>query len=369
MLDETPNTLPANRLASYCERITPENCFIERCSEKAWGEMEALYKDEHKKGKGFAFGKQTEQWYGIDYYISPVADKDTGTWKRSSNDLLHLPDANLYIPRSLDLCPELPDEAQIQRIDKAITPPKLVVNDSIGRLWHRLDDRYALPKSSLTLLIRTPTSEHKPRECNKDGIITWDYDSATAMKSSFLTGIFSDAMAQETYDAHIAGLDWSLSKSSSGFTLSCYGYSDRLSDLALKLLMEFTDNFISESYFQTNKDKSIRGLKSYFQSKRADSLAMYYRNLLMNFRGDGMEASLEMAQTITLHDIIAHHESIWKDKDMMLECLYTGNVSENDAASFFDRATEIIKTRAEPLKLGQSKNSGWVPGKSKYVHC
>ena len=368
MLDETPDTLPAERLASYCEKVTPGNCFIERCSEKAWDEMEALYSGAHtivEKGKGFAFGKQTEPWYEIDYYISPVADKDINTWKRSSNDLLHLPDANLYIPRSLELCSELPDEARTQRIDKAIAPPKLVINDSIGRLWHRLDDRYALPKSSLTFLIRTPTSEHKPRDYRKDGSdpsMTWDYDSATAMKSSFLTGIFSDAMAQETYDAHIAGLDWSLSKSSSGFTLSCYGYSDRLSDLALNLLTQFTGNFIHESYFQTNKDKSIRGLKSYFQSKRADSLAMYYRNLLMNFRGDGMEASLEVAQAMTLNDVIAHHASIWKDRGITLECLYTGNVSEHDATKFFDRATDIIRTRAESLKLGHPQNSGWIPG-------
>lgn len=365
MLDETPDTFPAERLVRYCERITPENCFIERCSEKAWEEIVSLYKDAPATaGGGFAFGKQTEKWYGIDYYISPIDDSDTSNWKEASIDSLHLPEPNLFIPRSLELCPELPDEARTQRIDKPIDPPNLIENSPSGRLWHRLDDRYALPKSSLTLLIRTPISEHKLHDAADSGSSYWDYDSSTAMRSNFLTGIFADAMAQDTYDAHIAGLDWSLSKSSSGYTLSCYGYSDRLSDLALKVLTEFTGNFVNESYFQTNKDKAIRGLKSYFESKRADSLAMYYRNLLMNWRGDGMEKSLEIAQAITMDDVISQHSKIWNSKNIFLECLYTGNVSEKDARSFFDKAASIIKTRvsASPQIGNVSSDCGWVPG-------
>jgi insulysin len=373
MLDESPETFPAERLASYCKSITPENCFIERYSEKAWEEMETMYQDEQTPSEGsvngFAFGKQTEKWYEIDYYVSPVDDNDVKSWKNATSPSLHLPQPNLFIPRTLELCPELPEEARTQRIDKAIEPPKLIVNDSVGRLWHRLDDRYALPKASLTLLLRTPTSEHKLQKgSDSDAALYWDYDSATAMKSNFLTGIFADAMAQDTYDAHIAGLDWSLSKSSSGYTLSCYGYSDRLSDLALKLLTKFTamkgkGSFVNESYFQTNKDKTIRGLKSYFQSKRADSLAMYYRNLLMNWRGDGMEKSLEVAQAISLDDVISQHESIWSDAGMLLECLYTGNVSEKDARAFFERATDIVKSRAKSTQVGEAtQNWGWVPG-------
>lgn len=141
MLNETPDTLPAVQLASYCQRITPENCFIERYSEKAWEEMESLYiEGEHRETSesgSFVFGKQTERWYGIDYYLSPVSEQDIQSWKTASNTHLHLPHPNLFIPRSLDLCPELPPESRTQRIDKPIDPPKLVANDSnTGKLHH-----------------------------------------------------------------------------------------------------------------------------------------------------------------------------------------------------------------------------------------
>ena len=366
MLEETPDTLPAESLAGYCKQLVPSNCFIERCSEKAWKDVELQYENEQTNTAtgDFAFGKQTEEWYGIDYYVSPVADGDKKSWEKANNISLHLPDKNLFIPRTLELCHELPTEARSQQINKSITPPSLIINDSSGRLWYRLDDRYALPKSSLTLLLRTPTAEHKQRETKEsDAPVQWDYDTKTATKSNLLTGVFYESMAQDTYDAHIAGLDWSLSKSSSGFTLSCSGYSDRLSDFAVKLLAEFTDSsFVNESLFQTTKDKAIRGIKGFFQSKRADSLAMYYRNLLVNHRGYGVEKSLEVTQAISIDDIIAHHESIWNDNELKLECLYTGNVSNNEARDFYHKAVDIIKARASEMGNETPRRGNWVPG-------
>ena len=111
----------------------------------------------------FEFGPQTEKWYGVDYYVSPVDQKHISPWKASDDEEMafHLPKPNRYIPRTLGLSEDLPDEAKVQRIDKAIDPPKLIVNKPSGRLWWRLDDRYALPKASLTLLFRTATAENK----------------------------------------------------------------------------------------------------------------------------------------------------------------------------------------------------------------
>lgn len=76
-----------------------------------------------------------------------------------------------------------------------------------------------------------------------------------------------------------------------------------------------------------------------------------------------MEKSLEVAQAISLHHVISQHESIWSDAGMLLECLYTGNVSEMDARTFFERATDIVKSRAKSTQVGEATpNWGWVPG-------
>ena len=103
------------------------------------------------------------------------------------------------MPRTLELCSDLPDEAKVgPRIDKDIDPPELLLDTcrpqgeeekrarSIkGRLWHRLDDRYALPKSSLTLLFRNASVQYVNNGNDSDHTGQqqhhWHYDEATAI--------------------------------------------------------------------------------------------------------------------------------------------------------------------------------------------
>ena len=365
---------PLEETLEFCKLIMPENCFIERCSDGAWEEMEGTYGGEQNKDNK-VFGKKTEQWYSVDYFISPVDKEDISRWETGTNDDLHLPEPNRYIPRSLDLCPDLPEEAKVQQIEKSIEPPQLIINQpETGRLWWRLDDRYALPKASITLLIRTATAENKLRPINGEGSVdrSWGFDADTSMQSNFLTKIFSDAMAQTTYDAYLAGLYWSVSKSSSGFTLSCSGYSDRLPDFALHLLTDFCNvgasgdtSFLKESHFLTTKDKLVRGLKGYLESSRADSLALYYQNLLLSSKGMGVENNLEIVSATTLDDVVKKHEEIWTDNNMLIETFYTGNVSQKDAKDFYEKASNIIKStqsKVQDRAAKPIKSSSWIPG-------
>jgi insulysin len=239
MLEESEDTFPLETLAETVKLLCPSNCIVERCSEDAWGKaMEAEKETPSKEG----FGTKKEKWYGVEYHLSQIDQDVVASWeganKLMENEMkaseLSLPRPNQYIPRTLDLCPELPDEAkQGPRLDKPIEPPQLLIDDSMGRLFHRLDDRYALPKSSLTLLIRNAAVQNIKTGDH------WEYNDQASLSSSILMGAFSEAMAQETYDADLAGLRWSLSLGSSGIRLSFFGFSDRLPELGLTILGTF----------------------------------------------------------------------------------------------------------------------------------
>ena len=239
MLNETEDTFPLEAFLETIRMFAPKNCILERCSEGAFEEMQQT-RPENNNIKQSIFGKQIEKWYGVEYYLTPIDHSVTRAWEGSREEglgkiidpcALHLPRPNRYIPRTLELCSDLPGEAKKgPRIEKAIDPPKLLLNDANGRLFHRLDDRYALPQSSISFMIRNAAVHHT----KKNGI--WVYDAKSGLLSSLISGAFNEAMAQETYDAELAGLYWSVWLGSSGIKLSCFGFSDRLPELALKVL-------------------------------------------------------------------------------------------------------------------------------------
>lgn len=357
----------AQEFASY---LTAENCIIERCSEAAWEEMEALKFFAHF---GRAFGKKVEPWYGIEYYLVPVVD--CSGWNEMTPTALldpsrlHLPSFNRFIPRSLELVDELPDEAkQGPRIEKEIDPPTLLFTNGIGRLWHRLDDRYALPKSSLDVFIRHASVQHSLKGDE------WEFDPQASIHSSLLSSVFAQALAQETYDATLAGLHWSLSASSSGIRLSCTGFSDRLPDLAIKVLRDFLDgDFVSESYVETTKDRTVRNLSTYLSSRRADSHALHYQNLLFSQKQTVIDVSLDFAKNASLDSIKEHHRRLVQSTEFEVDCFFTGNVSERSATDFFAMVTQVLGRSKPPnastqIRLYGSDTRRLPLGKSVELH-
>ena len=380
MLNENETTFPLDDVIETLQLLVPSNCILERCSETAWNEavQQTENTEQSNDVSDNVFGKRIEKWYGVDYYLSPIDRDIAQAWNGSTNlafsngmDLkqLNLPRANRYIPRSLELCSDLPDEAKKgPRIEREIDPPKLIINTKEGHLYHRLDDRYALPQSSITFVVRNGAVNFSKTSNDAGSNGQWEFDQKKAILSSMMSGTFRAALAQDTYDADLAGLYWSLSLGSAGIKLSCFGYSDRLPDLALKVLGDFlSGDYLQATYFDSAKDRAVRGYRTFFQSRRADSHAVYYRDALITSRDTGVEDSLALAEAATLDAAVEHHKNILRDNETFINCLFTGNVSEDEAKKFFLEAKEKVKkAREQSLPSGAvatgSKSS--IPGKS-----
>ena len=112
-----------------------------------------------------------------------------------------------------------------------------------------------------------------------------------------------------------------------------------------------TEEFLSGDFLQprhlaSTKDRVIRGLRTYFEARRADSHAVYYRDALMASKDKGIDSSLALAQGVELSDMKNHFATILSNTEITFECLFSGNVSENDAKDFYMSATtEILKSR------------------------
>lgn len=370
MFNETRDTLPLQQLELLIQKMNPDNCIIERSSQEAWNELVKMKGDQTSDCDN-TFGFLKEQWYGIDYHLMPVARTTVDIWNNHSTLLadLHLPKTNKYIPTDLSLCSDLPQEAlNGPRIEKELEPPNLLINSTFGRLWHRLDDRYCQPKASFCILIRTPDVEHVWNENE----MAWEFDTETSMKSTLLMNIFTDALAQDTYDAKLAGLHWNIHKSSKGIMLKCTGYSQHLPALMENILKRFfasqdsnDDTFLSDRYFLSTKDSMIRHLRSYLQSQRADTYASYYTELLIASHGTGISHTAEVTESITLNDIKKHHALLSLSGRSQIDCLLSGNISENSATVLFSSMTQILQNALEGTTIDRDLPPlayKWIPG-------
>lgn len=379
MLNETRDTFPLHKLKILLRKMNPDNCMVERTSQEAWNELkmveEDVYigKDPTNNGDD-VFGFKKEKWYGIQYHLRPASRTQVNMWNDHSKLLadLHLPKKNEYIPTNLSLCPDLPQDAlQGPQIEKELLPPNLLHKSEFGRLWHRLDDRYCQPKASFSILIRTPDVENIWNDNTK----SWEFDTETSMKSVLLMNIFTDALAQDTYDARLAGLHWNLSKSSKGIVLKCAGYSQHLPSLMENIMKRFftskisgDGSFLTKRYFESSKDSMVRHLHSYLRSQRADVYASYYTELLISSQSKGISHTAKVIESITLKDIKDHHSILCLSGKFQIDCLFSGNFSENDATVLFSLIKSITNNAIVKNSTCRDLPSSaykWVPGPNK----
>jgi hypothetical protein len=102
-------------------------------------------------------------------------------------------------------------------------------------------------------------------------------------------------------------------------------------------------DFLKASYFESTKDRVIRGLRTYFESRRADSHAMYYRDALLASKDNGIDESLALATEADLASVKEQFERVLANSEVTLDCLFSGNVSAEEAKKFFFNANSRIK--------------------------
>jgi secreted Zn-dependent insulinase-like peptidase len=325
MLDEDESTFPLEAFKALLEYLNPDNLIVERCSQKAWSDAIASE----------STVKKTEQWYNIEYALTPNSNLVTalkGATLGSPSSSLHLPLPNRYIPRSLEIHPSLPTEARMgPRISLPMERPHLLLDVPGGRLFWRLDDRYSQPKSVLTVLLRNPSSCHRasspgapPRYCPVAGA-----------SSALYAALLEHALTQETYDAHCSGLHFSITATDAGFNLVVQGYSCRLGDFAAALLERMVSRRQpagDAAMFAVVKERRIRALKS-FHKERPDYAADHYVAAMLHpERVESYERREEITNSIEFQQMIEHvNDNALNPSKIFLEVFYTGNVGLDEA--------------------------------------
>ncbi|MCJ1310738.1 Insulinase (Peptidase M16) [Agyrium rufum] len=275
---------------------------------------------------------QKERWYGTEYRVEKIpkefeeAVHKAGTVSRGKIPKeLHLPHRNEFVPTRLTV--------EKKEVAEPAKSPLIIRNDASFRTWWKKDDQFWVPKASVSLMIRNPLVGCTGRN---------------SVKSLMYCHLVKDALEEYSYDAEIAGLDYSLGANSLGLSVDFSGYNDKMPVLMEKVLLCMRDLEIKADRFEIIKERITRDVKNWHFHQPYRQVGEFSRKLTVEkgWTKEDYEAELP---NLTPQDISEMAPQLLKQ--IHVESLMHGNLYKEDAL----RMTDLIESILKPLPLSSSQ--------------
>jgi insulysin len=270
-----------------------------------------------------------EKWYGTEYTYEKIPADFLADIQKAGNsttrDLLpelHLPHENQFIPTKLEVEKKETKEPAIE--------PKLIRNDEVARLWYKKDDTFWVPKANLFVNCRNTLP---------------NATAENSLKARLYTDIVRDALEEYSYDAELAGLDYSVSSHSMGIEIAVSGYNDKLSVLLEKVLLTMRDLEVKPDRFEIIKERLLRGLKNWDYQQPYNQVGDFTR-WLNSEKGYINDQILAELPHLTAADIQQFYPHLLRQ--MHIETFVHGNLYKEDALKLGDLVESTLKPRALP---------------------
>ncbi|RCN36619.1 peptidase, M16 family [Ancylostoma caninum] len=307
------------RIMEIVNMLSPENMFYTVVAKQFSGQE----------------GNIVEPVYGTEMRITDI-DKSTMDRFKSAIDTphpaLHMPEQNEYIPTKFE---QKPRETVKRYVDVAFFSehPRVIYDDVWCRIWFKQDDEYKLPKMVTKVAVTAPIIASDPR--------------ATMLSSMYLWCL-NDALAEETYNAELAGLKCQLELGTYGTNLKVTGYDEKQPLFVEHLVKRMTDFKPDPLRFEVLFDAIKRALENFAHSQPY-TLSQHYVQLLLSDKFWSKEQLLAVCKDMTVHDVEAF------GKDMLrafhVELFVHGNATEQEALSLGHAVAKTLReaTKSRPL--------------------
>jgi insulysin len=226
-----------------------------------------------------------ERWYGTEYALSPLPSRLlSASQPVAGQEDLALPAPNSFIPSDF----AVPDADRFAADGyRATKRPVLLRSTPRGRLWHKRDDQFFMPKANVFMLLRSPLLDATP---------------SNAVKSRLIVELVKDALTEYSYDAELAGLGYNIESQADGIGLSVDGYNDKLAVLCRYILEELAAFKVNAQRFGLIKDQVRRGYEN-FRLEAPYQHANYYATYLLVERMWTAEEKLRELDALTAEDV------------------------------------------------------------------
>lgn len=290
-----------------------------------------------------------EKWYGTEYSYEKIPaelmKELNGSAKMPSDNRLpdlHLPHKNNFIPNKL--------EVEKKEVAQPALAPRVLRNDDNARAWWKKDDTFWVPKANVIVSLKNP-------------II---YASAeNSVKARLFTELVRDALEEYSYDAELAGLQYTVTLDSRGLFLDISGYNDKLPVLLEHVAITMRDLNIKDERFNIVKERLTRGYENWQLQSSYQQVGDYlsWLNAERDYIVEEMAAEL---QNITADAVRLFHRQLLAQ--LYIEVYVHGNMYRRDAVKVTDMVESTLKPRTLPRSQWPIIRSLILPPGSNYVY-
>lgn len=292
---------------------------------------------------------QNEKWYGTEYRYEKIPAEFLAEIKAAAASKtnerfpeLHLPHKNNFIPTQL--------EVEKKETKEPAPAPKIVRNDMLARTWFKKDDTFWVPKANLIISCRNPNI----------------YSSAeNAVKAKLFTDLVRDALEEYSYDAELAGLQYSVALDGRGMFLDLSGYNDKLAVLLQQVLVTIRDIDIKDERFEIVKERLHRGYNNW-ELQQPFHQVSDYTSWLNSERDYVVEEYLAELPSITAEDVRQFKKQMLSQ--LRIDAYIHGNVYKEDALKLTDMVEATLKPRILPQPQWPVIRSLVIPPGSNFVY-
>mmetsp|Transcript_19053 Transcript_19053/g.53095 ORF Transcript_19053/g.53095 Transcript_19053/m.53095 type:complete len:1203 (+) Transcript_19053:242-3850(+) len=331
--------------AAFMDRLRPENCMINIVN----SDLEQEVPDEW----------MVEPLYGAIYRESAVTEDQMKRWNNPAqiDPELHVPALNEYIPTDFSLRSEDSEETLTEfELERTKSEPPTLFHESENfRMWHKMDRFWRVPKTFIRLSIVTPKTYESPRSMTL---------------SRIYQKVLNDDLNSFVYDASLAGCNYHVTCTPTGYKIAVRGYSEKLPILLdtltsrmLSLIKELKEG--KEKHpglydrFEKAKESLLRETKNY----RLDApyeIANYNSRLLMEENVwyidnyvDLLEGEHADKDPLTMEQCAnVAEESLTSRLNAHAACI--GNIDEKGTKEVVDVINRVFIDKSRPLNFAET---------------
>ncbi|GAB2267014.1 Insulin-degrading enzyme-like 1, peroxisomal [Dionaea muscipula] len=263
-----------------------------------------------------------EPWYGTAYSVEQITGAAIEQWIHvAPNEHLHLPAPNLFIPTDLS----------IKEGQEKVIYPILVKKSAYSRLWYKPDTMFSTPKAFVKIDFNCPWASHSPE---------------SDILSDIFTRLLADYLNEYAYYAQVAGLDYSIRHTDSGFGVTIFGFNHKLKLLLETVIEKIAKFTVKADRFYVIKETVLKDYEN-FKFQQPYQQAMYYCSLILLDQSWPWTEQVDVLPGLEADDLSKFVPMLLSRT--FLECYVAGNIEANEAESMIKHIEDVLFQGSHPV--------------------